>query len=64
MAIASWVSQDICQKTNLTKYGGHGYAHILENVVPMMLRKAMSETDIENVLVHNPARILTLTEPS
>ena len=58
------VSQDICQKTNLTKYGGHGYAHILENVVPMMLRKGVSATDIEKVLVHNPARILTLAEPS
>lgn len=57
------VSQDICQKSNLTRYGGHGYAHILENVVPMMLRKGMTEADIEKILIQNPARILTLAEP-
>ena len=56
------VSQDICQKTNLTAFGGHGYAHVLENVVPMMLRKGVAEADIENILVHNPARVLALVE--
>lgn len=54
------IAHDICQKTNLTHYGGHGYAHILENVVPVMLRKGMTEADIERILVHNPAEILTL----
>jgi len=57
------VSQDICQKSNLTSYGGHGYAHILEHVVPVMLRKGVTEADIEKILVHNPARLLTLSEP-
>ncbi len=54
------IAQDICQKTNLTHYGGHGYAHILENVVPIMLRKGMTETDIEKILITNPAEVLTL----
>lgn len=57
------VSQDICQKTNLATWGGHGYSHILENVVPVMLRKGMREEDIERILVENPARILVLEEP-
>ena len=57
------LSQDICQKTNTTTYGGHGYAHILENVVPMMRRKAIDDGDIESMLIHNPARILPLIDP-
>lgn len=57
------ISQDICQKSNLTSYGGHGYAHILENVVPVMLRKGLTEADVETILIHNPARILALVDP-
>ena len=33
------MAHDICNKHRLTKYGGHGYAHILENVMPIMRRK-------------------------
>ena len=58
------VSQDICRKTSLVRYGGDGYAHILENVVPLMRRKGMSEDAIEAILERNPARILTMVEPS
>jgi phosphotriesterase-related protein len=57
------VSHDICQKTNLVSYGGHGYAHILENVVPVMLRKGLTASDVEKILIHNPARILALADP-
>tara|TARA_B100000315_G_scaffold232207_1_gene244215 strand:+ start:3336 stop:4331 length:996 start_codon:yes stop_codon:yes gene_type:complete len=56
------LSQDICQKTNTTTYGGHGYAHILENVVPMMKRKRIGMQDIDRMLIHNPARILPLVD--
>lgn len=54
------VAQDICRKTALTAYGGDGYAHILENVVPLMRRKRMSVDAINAILVHNPARVLTM----
>ncbi len=57
------LSQDICQKTNTTTYGGHGYAHILENVVPMMQRKGLSDEEVDRMLIHNPARILPLFDP-
>ena len=46
------------------RYGGDGYAHILENVVPLMRRKGVSEDEIEAILVRNPARILAMVEPS
>jgi len=55
------VAQDICRKTSLVAYGGDGYAHILENVMPLMRRKGMTEGQIDSILVHNPARILSLT---
>jgi len=52
------VSEDICHKTQLARYGGDGYNHILDNVLPIMRRKGMTEQDIEAVTVKNPARML------
>jgi phosphotriesterase-related protein len=53
------ISLDVCHKTQLAKYGGDGYNHILDNVLPIMRRKGMSNEDIEAVTVRNPARILS-----
>ncbi|MBN1382328.1 MAG: aryldialkylphosphatase [Deltaproteobacteria bacterium] len=53
------ISQDICTKHRLTKFGGEGYSHILQNVLPMMRRKGMNEDDIQNIVVKNPAGILS-----
>ena len=52
------MAHDICYKTRLTRYGGHGYAHILENVVPIMKRKGLSPEEISRILVDNTARAL------
>ena len=54
------ISQDICTRTRLRRFGGHGYAHIPLNVVPMMRRKGFDETMIEQLLVQTPRRLLTL----
>jgi phosphotriesterase-related protein len=54
------ISQDICTKTRLTCYGGHGYGHIHKNVVPMMKRKGFSDAEIHTLLVKNPIRLLTI----
>ena len=51
------VSHDICVKMQLRRYGGYGYAHLLENVRPMLLRAGITETQIEMMTVHNPARL-------
>lgn len=53
------IGQDICTNHRLTRYGGHGYGHILENIVPRMRRKGFSDSDIDAITVHNPASILT-----
>jgi phosphotriesterase-related protein len=54
------ISQDVCFKILLTKWGGHGYAHILENIVPRLRREAgLSEEQIHTILVENPKRFLS-----
>ena len=52
------IAQDVCFKTALTMYGGKGYAHILESIVPRMRRRGFSQGNIDNILVNNPKRIL------
>jgi phosphotriesterase-related protein len=53
------VSHDHCFKTRLCRYGGPGYAHLLNNVVPLMRTKGMTEDQIRALLVVNPGRLLT-----
>ena len=57
------MAQDICNKHRLTKYGGHGYAHILENVKPIMRRKGFLAEEIDQILVGNPAQALAFASP-
>lgn len=53
------ISHDHCSKHRLWHYGGPGYAHILENVVPLVMReKSMTEEQIHTILVENPKRLL------
>ncbi len=57
------MAHDICNKHRLTQYGGHGYAHIIENVMPIMRRKGFLAEEIDQILVGNPARALAFTSP-
>jgi phosphotriesterase-related protein len=54
------ISHDICYRTRLTKFGGHGYGHIFRNIIPMMQRRGYSETEINALVVGNPSRLLTI----
>ena len=53
------ISQDIAAKIRLARYGGTGYAHILQNIVPVMKQKGMTEAQIETIMVKNPMRAFT-----
>jgi phosphotriesterase-related protein len=53
------ISHDICYRTRLTRFGGHGYGHIFENVVPLMQKRGFTEAEIEAITVGNPRRLLT-----
>lgn len=55
-------SHDMSGKNRLVCYGGHGYAHTLENITPHMRRRGFQEATIEKLLVENPARILAFAE--
>ena len=52
------ISHDLCMKHRLWKWGGPGYAHILENVVPLMREKGFSEEQVRAILVENPRRLM------
>lgn len=52
------ISQDVCFKICLTEWGGHGYAHILENIVPRLRDAGLSQEQIDVILVENPKRFL------
>lgn len=53
------VAHDIHTCQQLTKYGGHGYAHILDYAVPKMRLKGITQTAIDKILVSNPKTWLT-----
>lgn len=54
------ISHDICYCTRLTKLGGHGYSHIYKNVLPLMRERGFLQAEIDQIMVHTPARVLTL----
>jgi phosphotriesterase-related protein len=53
------ISHDICYRSRLTRFGGHGYGHIFENVVPLMRRRNFTDAEIERITVETPRRLLT-----
>jgi phosphotriesterase-related protein len=53
------ISQDVCFKICLTKWGGYGYAHILENIVPRLIQEGLTEEQIRTILIENPKRFLS-----
>lgn len=52
------LSNDICLKGMLHRYGGWGYDHVITNIVPMMEDFGISSTDIEYMTVINPRNLL------
>jgi phosphotriesterase-related protein len=52
------LAQDVCMKTQRRKYGGYGYAHVLENISRDLKHRGISEKQIGAMLVDNPKRIL------
>jgi phosphotriesterase-related protein len=58
------IATDTAMKYRLTAYGGPGYAHIPENVIPWMRDKGIPEKVIRTITEENPKRILTFVTPS
>ncbi len=53
------MSHDHCMKHRLWHYGGPGFAHMLENVQPLMQAKGITDEAIRTIMVDNPRRLLT-----
>lgn len=56
-------SQDVWGKIQRVKYGGYGYAHLLENCWPMLRAQGVSRDTFNQITVENPRRVLTFEEP-
>ena len=52
------VATDICLKASLHKYGGWGYDHIFENIIPMMQQEGFTAEEIALIIEENPMRFL------
>ncbi|KAJ8337062.1 hypothetical protein SKAU_G00382820 [Synaphobranchus kaupii] len=53
------IAHDIHTKNRLVKYGGHGYSHILNNIVPKMLTRGIDQNQVDKILIENPKHWLT-----
>ena len=57
------LSQDVCNKIHLKKYGGTGFSYVLENFLPALRDLGVEEEDIHKMMVENPLRALTFAAP-
>lgn len=57
------LSNDICELGQLATYGGVGYGNVLQNFVPMLRDRGVSEEDIHQMLVVNPSRAFRFSQP-
>ncbi len=51
------LSHDICTKHRLAAFGGHGYGHLLGEVVPWMWQRGFTTAETMTITVGNPARL-------
>lgn len=52
------LAQDICFKSELTAYGGHGYGHVLRNIVPRLRLAGVEQAEIDQMLIDVPRKLL------
>jgi len=57
------LSHDVCDKIQWRRHGGGGYAHILRFIQPVLRAERISQAAIDEILIANPARLLTLQPP-
>ena len=54
------LSQDVCHNAQLVHYGGHGYSYLSEMFLPRIRERGVSDTEIEQMTILNPGRMLTI----
>lgn len=53
------LSHDICTRSRLVAFGGHGYAHLLANVPGLMRDRGFADGEIDMLMRDNPRRFVT-----
>jgi phosphotriesterase-related protein len=54
------LAQDICLRHELAAYGGQGYDHILNSIVPRMRIAGIPDAAVDQMLVRTPAAVLAM----
>jgi phosphotriesterase-related protein len=54
------LSHDVCDKFQWRRFGGGSYSHLLKFVVPVMRFEGMTDAEIDQLFIGNPARLLTI----
>lgn len=57
------LSHDACYRVQLRSFGGAGYSHVPNHVVPWLEQAGVSATDVWRMTHDNPARLLTPRRP-
>ena len=52
------LSQDVCTKLQLKKYGGRGFSYVIEFFLPELKRLGVTDAQIQTIMVENPRRVL------
>ena len=53
------LSQDVCWKSHLTRYGGAGYSYLQETFLPYLATLGVDESAQRRIMAENPKRALT-----
>lgn len=54
------LSHDICYKVQMKTYGGRGYDHVLTTIVPKLKEAGVSDEEVTQMLILNPATSLEM----
>ncbi len=52
------IGNDVYQKIMTRSYGGHGYARIINYVIPALINSGVDKKIVNQITTHNPARLL------
>ncbi len=52
------LAMDLLTKVQLRRYGGFGYDHLLDGVLPLLTAVGLTDEQIKVILIDNPARLL------
>ncbi|KAG0720620.1 Phosphotriesterase-related protein [Chionoecetes opilio] len=56
------LSHDIHTLHRMEAYGGHGFCHILKNIVPKMLDRGLTQEVVDKMLISNPSAWLSFSK--